>query len=58
MSVSSSPRSDYEGFSERLRDAGIEIIHEQEWREGRRSFYFRDPAGNLLEVAGGDIWPR
>lgn len=49
---------DYAGWSERLRDGGIDLIHEQEWREGRHSFYFRDPAGNLLEVAGGDIWPR
>ena len=36
---------------------GIEITHEQEWQGGRRSFYFKDPAGNLLEIADGDIWP-
>jgi catechol 2,3-dioxygenase-like lactoylglutathione lyase family enzyme len=34
-----------------------EIIHEHEWEDGRRSFYFRDPAGNLLEIADGDLWP-
>jgi catechol 2,3-dioxygenase-like lactoylglutathione lyase family enzyme len=38
--------------------AGIaEITHEHGWDGGRRSFYFRDPAGNLLEIADGDLWP-
>jgi catechol 2,3-dioxygenase-like lactoylglutathione lyase family enzyme len=23
-----------------------------------RSFYFRDPDGNLLELADADIWPH
>ena len=48
---------DYEGWREGLRAAGVEIVHEQEWASGRRSFYFRDPGGNLIEIAGGDIWP-
>ena len=47
----------YESRRERLVAAGVEITHEQEWQGGRRSFYFKDPAGNLLEVADGDIWP-
>lgn len=42
---------------ERLSASGVEIEHDHEWGEGRLSFYFRDPAGNLLEVASGDIWP-
>ena len=41
-----------------LREAGVEITHEHEWDGGRRSFYFRDPAGNLLELADGDLWPE
>jgi catechol 2,3-dioxygenase-like lactoylglutathione lyase family enzyme len=48
----------YEGWRERLAASGVEITHEQEWKAGRRSFYFKDPAGNLLEVADGDIWPE
>lgn len=48
----------YEGWRERLASAGVEITHEHEWEGGRRSFYFKDPAGNLLEVADGDIWPE
>lgn len=46
------------GWKQRLRSAGVEITHEHEWDEGRRSIYFADPAGNLLEIAGGDLWPR
>lgn len=48
----------YEGWRSRLTEAGVDLLHEQEWSEGLRSLYFRDPAGNLIEVAGGDIWPR
>lgn len=48
----------YQGWKDRLGAAGVEITHEHEWRDGMRSFYFRDPAGNLLEIASGDLWPR
>jgi catechol 2,3-dioxygenase-like lactoylglutathione lyase family enzyme len=47
----------YEVRRRELEAAGIEITHEHEWSQGRRSFYFEDPAGNLLEVASADIWP-
>lgn len=49
-------RSAYEAWKERLAAAGVEVTHEQEWPSGRLSFYFKDPAGNLLEVADGDLW--
>ena len=48
---------DYEGWRDGLDDAGVEIVHEQEWSSRLRSFYFRDPGGNLIEITGGDIWP-
>jgi catechol 2,3-dioxygenase-like lactoylglutathione lyase family enzyme len=47
----------YDGWKQRLVHGGVEITHEQEWEHGRRSFYFHDPAGNLLEIADGDLWP-
>ena len=47
---------EYDGWRERLADAGVEITHEQDWPGGRRSLYFTDPAGNLLEIADGDLW--
>jgi len=48
---------EYGAWRDRIEAAGIEITHEHEWRDGMRSFYFRDPAGNLLEIASDDIWP-
>ena len=47
----------YDSMRERLAEAGVEIEHDHEWSEEGCSFYFRDPAGNLLEVANADIWP-
>ncbi len=49
-------RDDYERWRERLEAAGVQILHDHEWNGGR-SFYFNDPAGNLLEIADGDLWP-
>jgi catechol 2,3-dioxygenase-like lactoylglutathione lyase family enzyme len=49
---------DYDRWRERLKAAGIEIVHDHEWGGGGRSFYFKDPAGNLLEIADSDIWPQ
>jgi catechol 2,3-dioxygenase-like lactoylglutathione lyase family enzyme len=48
---------EYAAWRERLAGAGVEITHEHEWDGGPRSFYFNDPAGNLLEIADGDLWP-
>lgn len=50
-------REEYERLMLRLTEAGVEITHEEQWPAGRRSFYFTDPAGNLLEIADGDMWP-
>jgi catechol 2,3-dioxygenase-like lactoylglutathione lyase family enzyme len=48
----------YERWRERLAAAGVEIVHDSDWGGGARSFYFKDPAGNLLEIADRDLWPR
>jgi catechol 2,3-dioxygenase-like lactoylglutathione lyase family enzyme len=48
---------EYEAWKERLAEAGTEVTHEEAWPGGKRSFYFKDPAGNLLEIAEADIWP-
>jgi catechol 2,3-dioxygenase-like lactoylglutathione lyase family enzyme len=47
---------DYDGWRARVSNR-LEVVHEHRWPGGRRSFYFRDPAGNLLEIADGDLWP-
>lgn len=51
-------RDDYDAWRELLRARGVEITHEHDWKGGLRSMYFADPAGNLLEIADGDLWPR
>lgn len=48
----------YDRWRQRLGAAGVEITHEHDWEGGRRSLYFHDPAGNLLEIADRDLWPR
>ncbi len=45
-----------DAWRQRLVDAGIVIETEIRWPQGGRSFYFRDPAGNSLEVAEARIW--
>ena len=49
---------EYERWREHLKGAGVAIVHDATWGDAGRSFYFKDPAGNLLEIADRDIWPR
>ena len=49
---------DYDGWKRRLSDHDIPLLEERAWDNGVRSFYFHDPAGNLLEIADGDLWPQ
>ncbi|MBI1621839.1 VOC family protein [Aquamicrobium zhengzhouense] len=39
-----------------LEAHGVEIETDFEWPNGGRSIYFRDPAGNSLEMAEPRIW--
>lgn len=47
----------YEGWKQHLNERGVEITEEIDWSRGVMSFYFNDPAGNVLEIANGDMWP-
>ncbi len=40
-----------------LKRQGVVITRDISWPGGQRSFYFEDPAGNVLEIADGDMWP-
>ena len=51
------PAEEYERWKQHLREHGVALIEETTWKSGVRSFYFRDPAGNLLEIAEADLWP-
>ena len=48
---------DYDAWKQRVSDEPASILQEIEWENGVRSFYFHDPAGNVLEIADGDLWP-
>jgi catechol 2,3-dioxygenase-like lactoylglutathione lyase family enzyme len=39
-----------------LVERGVAIEKEMEWPGGGKSLYFRDPAGNSLELAEARIW--
>ena len=51
------PGAAYEEWRARIEASGIEVTHDHEWDGGHRSFYFHDPADNLIEIADGDLWP-
>lgn len=48
---------EYGDWKMKLQEVGVEILDEIEWPSGPHSFYFHDPAGNVLEIADGDMWP-
>ncbi|MFO7854882.1 MAG: VOC family protein [Paracoccaceae bacterium] len=45
-----------EGWRRRLHAAGVGIEREVTWPHGPVSLYFRDPAGNSLEIAERALW--
>jgi catechol 2,3-dioxygenase-like lactoylglutathione lyase family enzyme len=40
----------------RLAEAGVPVEGEVRWARGGASLYFRDPAGNLVELATPGLW--
>jgi catechol 2,3-dioxygenase-like lactoylglutathione lyase family enzyme len=45
-----------DGWRAHLRARGVEIEAEHTWPGGGRSLYFRDPAGNSVELGTPSIW--
>ncbi|MEO1275578.1 MAG: VOC family protein [Pseudomonadota bacterium] len=45
-----------EAWAERLGQHGVAIERVVDWPQGGRSLYFRDPAGNSVEIAEPRIW--
>jgi catechol 2,3-dioxygenase-like lactoylglutathione lyase family enzyme len=43
-------------WKSRLEKAGVAIEQEMDWEDGGYSLYFRDPAGNSLELATPVLW--
>ncbi|MCO6458950.1 MAG: VOC family protein [Pirellulaceae bacterium] len=49
-------QAELESWSAWLRDHGVTIEQVVSWPGGGQSLYFRDPAGNSLELATPRIW--
>ncbi|MBM3299941.1 MAG: VOC family protein [Deltaproteobacteria bacterium] len=47
---------DLEAWRKLLQDHGIAIEDEVTWPRGGKSLYFRDPAGNSVELVTPGIW--
>ena len=50
------PMSELGGWERRLKEKGVEIEKDVLWPKGGRSLYFRDPAGNCVELASPLVW--
>ena len=47
---------DLDAWRAHLQAAGIAVEADFVWPQGGRSLYFRDPAGNSIEIADPAIW--
>ena len=43
-------------WQRRLKEHDVDIEQDVVWPSGAKSFYFRDPAGNSLELATPKVW--
>ncbi len=48
--------NDLVGWRKKLQENGIAIEQEVEWPKGAKSIYFRDPAGNSVELVTPGVW--
>jgi catechol 2,3-dioxygenase-like lactoylglutathione lyase family enzyme len=49
-------RADLDAWREHLAEHGVMIEHEETWPRGGHSLYFRDPAGNSVELLTPGLW--
>lgn len=50
------PASDLDDWRSHLGRCGVLIEHEELWPRGGHSLYFRDPAGNSVELITPGLW--
>ena len=46
----------FDAWRKHLESHGVSIEKEVEWPRGGKSLYFRDPAGNLVELVTPGLW--
>ena len=49
-------KEELQAWRDQLGRHGVAIEQEVEWPHGGHSIYFRDPAGNSLELATPELW--
>lgn len=47
---------EYYKWQEKLKAENVQIIAEETWPSGLKSFYFNDPEGNVLEITPKGLW--
>ena len=52
----SASEDEIESWKTLLAEANVTIDKELNWKNGAKSIYFRDPAGNILEFATPRLW--
>ena len=45
-----------DAWRQKLQESGVAIEKEYEWPRGGKSLYFRDPAGNSVELITPGVW--
>jgi len=50
------PEGEFDDWLNILRESGVEIEQLMSWGNGKQSIYFRDPAGNSLELTSSGLW--
>lgn len=50
------PTESLEAWKDHFRSHGVEIEKEVEWPRSGKSLYFRDPAGNSVELVTRGLW--
>lgn len=52
------PHESFATWRQKLAEHGVAVEHEQSWPQGTHSLYFRDPAGNSVELIDDRHYPR